>query len=279
MWFVCIHIGLTFGLGIFGFVSLDHASRDSELGKVMLAFIICYGAVIVAGIREHIFLLRRVGETVDMNNDLPSQQMGLLRIIHTFGETGAFVCACIVVNRLASFPTFDGDCPASIVPKAGQANLGCLFLIVVWWEFVVAFLLVAASLVLGMIVFLMFKMLDCCCCIQRSSAHRAADQLPSWGAFHLVQSAAHWAADQLPLSDEGPADDGVCATCLERATESQWRVLPCNHRFHPGCVDPWLRENRTCPLCRQDASVPLPVQAQMQTTQSPLREPLFMSDV
>jgi hypothetical protein len=37
---------------------------------------------------------------------------------------------------------------------------------------------------------------------------------------------------RLPVSKEGPADD-VCAVCLTLGEEgADWRVLPCNHRFH-----------------------------------------------
>lgn len=45
-----------------------------------------------------------------------------------------------------------------------------------------------------------------------------------------------------------------CSICTEEfKTGEQVRLLPCNHRFHPGCVDPWLLNmNSTCPLCRID---------------------------
>lgn len=46
-----------------------------------------------------------------------------------------------------------------------------------------------------------------------------------------------------------------CAICTEELAHGvRLRQLPCGHRFHPECVDPWLLErSRFCPLCRIDA--------------------------
>ncbi|XP_030078450.1 E3 ubiquitin-protein ligase RNF43 [Microcaecilia unicolor] len=42
----------------------------------------------------------------------------------------------------------------------------------------------------------------------------------------------------------------VCAVCLEEFTEGQdLRIISCFHEFHKECVDPWLQQHRTCPLC------------------------------
>ncbi|GAB1742892.1 hypothetical protein NU219Hw_g8596t1 [Hortaea werneckii] len=45
-----------------------------------------------------------------------------------------------------------------------------------------------------------------------------------------------------------------CSICTDDFEIGQdQRVLPCNHRFHPACVDPWLLNvSGTCPLCRID---------------------------
>lgn len=45
-----------------------------------------------------------------------------------------------------------------------------------------------------------------------------------------------------------------CSICTEDfQTGEDQRVLPCDHRFHPACVDPWLLNvSGTCPLCRID---------------------------
>ncbi|XP_068641131.1 E3 ubiquitin-protein ligase ATL6-like [Aristolochia californica] len=45
-----------------------------------------------------------------------------------------------------------------------------------------------------------------------------------------------------------------CAVCLnEFKAEETIRLLPrCNHIFHPVCIDAWLTNNSTCPVCRSD---------------------------
>ncbi|KAI3966620.1 hypothetical protein MKW92_012540 [Papaver armeniacum] len=44
-----------------------------------------------------------------------------------------------------------------------------------------------------------------------------------------------------------------CIVCLERFVKGEsCRSLPrCNHVFHAGCVDSWLIQVPSCPLCRQ----------------------------
>jgi hypothetical protein len=44
----------------------------------------------------------------------------------------------------------------------------------------------------------------------------------------------------------------TCPVCLsELADGDMVRVLMvCKHCFHTACIEPWLREHDTCPLCR-----------------------------
>lgn len=45
----------------------------------------------------------------------------------------------------------------------------------------------------------------------------------------------------------------TCAICLgEYEPKDTLRIVPvCNHYFHAQCIDPWLKLNFTCPLCRK----------------------------
>uniref|UniRef100_A0A8D0H178 RING-type E3 ubiquitin transferase n=1 Tax=Sphenodon punctatus TaxID=8508 RepID=A0A8D0H178_SPHPU len=44
----------------------------------------------------------------------------------------------------------------------------------------------------------------------------------------------------------------TCSVCInEYATGNKLRQLPCLHEFHVHCIDRWLSENSTCPICRQ----------------------------
>jgi hypothetical protein len=49
-------------------------------------------------------------------------------------------------------------------------------------------------------------------------------------------------------------DSQGCSICTDEFEIGQdQRVLPCDHRFHPACIDPWLLNvSGTCPLCRID---------------------------
>ncbi|KAL7904498.1 hypothetical protein GGI35DRAFT_198255 [Trichoderma velutinum] len=66
--------------------------------------------------------------------------------------------------------------------------------------------------------------------------------------------------DTLANLDRRPVDDSMleldpkgCAICKEdMKVGDDATILPCQHRFHDGCVNPWLSGHNTCPVCRAD---------------------------
>ena len=41
-----------------------------------------------------------------------------------------------------------------------------------------------------------------------------------------------------------------CSICCEKLYYKQVQELHCGHLFHNECVERWLEENNTCPMCR-----------------------------
>ncbi|XP_070605929.1 E3 ubiquitin-protein ligase RNF6 isoform X2 [Erythrolamprus reginae] len=54
-----------------------------------------------------------------------------------------------------------------------------------------------------------------------------------------------------PHSDDDEISK-TCSVCInDYAVGNKLRQLPCMHEFHFHCIDRWLSENSTCPICRQ----------------------------
>ncbi|XP_051530695.1 E3 ubiquitin-protein ligase RNF128a [Myxocyprinus asiaticus] len=52
--------------------------------------------------------------------------------------------------------------------------------------------------------------------------------------------------------ETGP-DADTCAVCIELYKPGDvLSILTCNHFFHKSCIEPWLLEHRTCPMCKCD---------------------------
>ncbi len=53
----------------------------------------------------------------------------------------------------------------------------------------------------------------------------------------------------IEINDEN--EETSCSICIEHLDETT-KILTCSHQFHEKCINEWLEENSTCPLCRDE---------------------------
>ncbi|VDP04824.1 unnamed protein product [Soboliphyme baturini] len=87
--------------------------------------------------------------------------------------------------------------------------------------------------------------------VQRFRYAHAKDRLAR-RLFNAAKKAlAKTPAKTLRLGDKELNND--CPVCIEPYHPGDAvRVLICKHVFHKTCVDPWLLQHRTCPMCKMD---------------------------
>ena len=59
--------------------------------------------------------------------------------------------------------------------------------------------------------------------------------------------------EKKPLDEKmmGNHREVECTICMDELCKSdEVTILPCQHWFHPKCVNTWRTEHNTCPLCR-----------------------------
>eukprot|EP00922_Rhytidocystis_sp_ex-Travisia-forbesii_P056344 GHVS01083433.1.p1 GENE.GHVS01083433.1~~GHVS01083433.1.p1 ORF type:complete len:1088 (+),score=103.48 GHVS01083433.1:102-3365(+) len=113
---------------------------------------------------------------------------------------------------------------------------------------------------------------------RRSSAERADVSMDYDNLLDLQERVGHisrgLSLDQLELLPEegynGASEESrECLICrVEYETTERLRRLPCWHVFHSRCIDKWLHDRNTCPLCRLEVDQALVAQASFGPTDS-----------
>lgn len=92
----------------------------------------------------------------------------------------------------------------------------------------------------------------------QSHGHQSGGPSFQQGSSSSVASAASEKKQDPAKTDGGTRtweDDLTCSVCLEQVNAGELiRSLPCLHQFHTNCIDPWLRQQGTCPVCKHRAS-------------------------
>ncbi|XBI70812.1 hypothetical protein VPH35_065206 [Triticum aestivum] len=85
---------------------------------------------------------------------------------------------------------------------------------------------------------------------QRSTPSRKSSDGPSEPLVSSPESGKEKKQDA-DATSKMTDDELTCSVCLEQVVAGDLlRSLPCLHRFHVNCIDPWLRQQGTCPICK-----------------------------
>jgi len=59
------------------------------------------------------------------------------------------------------------------------------------------------------------------------------------------------------LRNEGKEEMKTCTICLDEFFDDESvRLFSCCHVFHTDCVDLWLKQNKSCPICKTEVAHP-----------------------
>jgi hypothetical protein len=79
---------------------------------------------------------------------------------------------------------------------------------------------------------------------QHGATQEQIDRLP----LHAITT------DELGEHESTPGGAPTCNICLgPYEVNDEVRTVPCMHKFHRHCIDTWLRDRASCPVCKYRA--------------------------
>lgn len=69
---------------------------------------------------------------------------------------------------------------------------------------------------------------------------------------NLVPNSTIGSLETYVYQKEGKEEEDDCVVCLGQLQQGELvvKLQFCSHFFHEKCINPWLRQHKTCPICR-----------------------------
>lgn len=69
---------------------------------------------------------------------------------------------------------------------------------------------------------------------------------------NLVRNSSIGSLETYVYQKEGKTEEDDCVVCLGQLQQGELvvKLQFCSHFFHEKCINPWLQQHKTCPICR-----------------------------
>lgn len=94
--------------------------------------------------------------------------------------------------------------------------------------------------------------------------------------FTVVDSVGSTSADSRAIGGATQSHDSAASRSGHESAAAT-AVLECGHRFHRSCIDPWVLEHSSCPLCRADVPMLIAPDDELRPQEYQRRLRLYMS--
>ncbi|KAL0994206.1 hypothetical protein UPYG_G00119220 [Umbra pygmaea] len=133
--------------------------------------------------------------------------------------------------------------PVSMTIEVGQQQGPWMSYYSVFFVSISFFVVTAATV--GYFIFYSARRLNSARLQNRKQKQRKAEAKKAIGQLQ-VRTVKHGDKETGPEAD-------TCAVCIDAYKSGDvLTVLTCSHFFHKTCIEPWLLEHRTCPMCKCD---------------------------
>ncbi|EKX36329.1 hypothetical protein GUITHDRAFT_155286, partial [Guillardia theta CCMP2712] len=219
----------------YGILASPEEMQNSRSYKVLLVYSIIYAYLRLC------YLVKTLSKTYVYLKDGPSEREVLpgqefidsIAKLQPLAEKMHILCVCLITHNVFPF--------RPCVPMTFWAVCTSLHIASLIFVTLCILLLVVSTCMVAFII------------VTERRRNRNEDASTHYRFLPLVDPIRNRIIANLPITQQAPPDGEPCAICFEIDTETDWRLLPCGHRFHPSCIDDWLKKRlSSCPICRRD---------------------------